>query len=88
MKRVVIPLLLLLATAIEAVPQEGVDYHSLLLGVNIGGVGTLIASLASLITLRQYNTLNPGKTGRYIASFSAFNFSFLIVLTAFCMLLV
>ena len=64
------------------------DYHSLLLGVNIGGVGTLIASLASLITLRQYNTLNPGKTGRYIVSFSAFNFSFLIVLTAFCMLLV
>ena len=64
------------------------DYHSLLLGVNIGGVGTLIASLASLITLRQYNTLNPGKTGQYIVSFSAFNFSFLIVLTAFCMLLV
>lgn len=64
------------------------DYHSLLLGVNIGGVGTLIASLASLITLRQYNTLNPGKSGRYVAEFSAFNFSFLIVLTAFCMLLV
>lgn len=64
------------------------DYHSLLLGVNIGGVGTLIASLASLITLRQYNTLNPGKTGRYVAEFSVFNFSFLIVLTAFCMLLV
>lgn len=64
------------------------DYHSLLLGVNIGGVGTLIASLASLITLRQYNTLNPGKTGKYVAEFSAFNFSFLIVLTAFCMLLV
>ena len=64
------------------------DYHSLLLGVNIGGVGTLIASLASLITLRQYNTLNPGKTGKYLLIFSAFNFSFLIILTVFCSFLV
>ena len=64
------------------------DYHSLLLGVNIGGVGTLIASLASLITLSKYNSLCPGKTGRYIAEFSAFNFSFLIVLTLFCSFLV
>lgn len=64
------------------------DYHSLLLGVNIGGVGTLIASLASLITLSKYNSLCPGKSGRYIAEFSAFNFSFLIVLTLFCSFLV
>lgn len=64
------------------------DYHSLLLGVNIGGVGTLIASLASLITLRQYNTLNPDKTGKYVLMFSAFNFSFLIILTVFCSFLV
>ena len=64
------------------------DYHSLLLGVNIGGVGTLIASLASLITLSKYNSLCPGKTGRYIAEFSAINFSYLIVLTLFCSFLV
>ena len=30
------------------------DYHAILLGVNIGGVGTLISSLASLITFREY----------------------------------
>ena len=64
------------------------DYHSLLLGVNIGGVGTLIASLASLITLRQYNTLNNRNMGKYVAQFSAFNFGFLIILTGFCTLLV
>lgn len=64
------------------------DYHSLLLGVNIGGVGTLIASLASLITLRQYNTLASGNMGRYVAKFSAFNFGFLILLTGLCTLLV
>ncbi len=59
------------------------DYRSLLLGVNIGGTGTLIASLASLITFREYTSHNPGKAGKYIALFSAYNFAFLIVLTLF-----
>ncbi len=58
------------------------NYRELLLGVNIGGAGTLIASLASLITFREYLSHNPGKAGKYIALFSAFNFSFLIILTA------
>lgn len=59
------------------------NYRALLVGVNIGGVGTLIASLASLITFREYVKHNPGKAGSYIAQFSAFNFSFLFVLLAF-----
>ena len=63
------------------------NYADLLLGVNIGGAGTLIASLASLITFREYASHNPGKTGRYVALFSAFNFLFLGVLTCFVMLL-
>ncbi len=58
------------------------NYRELLIGVNIGGVGTLISSLASLITLREYTKYNPGKTGGYIKEFSIFNFSFLTVLTA------
>lgn len=57
------------------------DYADLLVGVNIGGVGTLIASLASLITFREYLKHNPGKAGKYIGMFSAFNFGFLGVLT-------
>ena len=57
------------------------NYPALLLGVNIGGTGTLIASLASLITFREYTAHNPGKAGKYILSFSAFNFGFMILLT-------
>ena len=59
------------------------NYPDLLVGVNIGGVGTLIASLASLITFREYVKHNPGKTGSYIVKFSLLNFSFLIILTVF-----
>lgn len=57
------------------------NYADLLVGVNIGGAGTLIASLASLITFTEYTKHNPGKTGYYIKLFSAFNFGFLAILT-------
>ncbi len=63
--------------------QFTTNYRDLLVGVNVGGVGTLIASLASLITFREYVKHNPGKTLYYIGVFSAFNFGFLIVLTCF-----
>lgn len=63
------------------------NYRELLLGVNIGGVGTLISSLASLITLREYMALNPGKTLSYVVKFTLFNFFFLIVLTFLCYLM-
>ena len=62
------------------------NYRELLLGVNIGGVGTLIASLASLITFREYTKQNKGKTRYYVLLFSAFNFAFLVVLALFVML--
>ncbi|MBR4030312.1 MAG: citrate transporter [Clostridia bacterium] len=60
------------------------NYKDLLLGVNIGGVGTLISSLASLITLREFMRCCPENTKKYILMFSAFNFGFLILLTAIC----
>ncbi len=63
------------------------NYQALLLGVNIGGVGTLISSLASLITFKEYVKHNPGKAGKYIALFSAFNFAFLLILLGVCSLL-
>ena len=62
------------------------NYKHLLLGVNIGGVGTLIASLASLITFREYSKQNKGKTGYYIWLFTLFNFAFLIILALFSLL--
>lgn len=56
------------------------NYRDLLIGVNIGGAGTLIASLASLITFREYTKHNPKGTYAYIGLFSAFNFGFLLIL--------
>jgi hypothetical protein len=67
--------------------QFTTNYPDLLVGVNIGGVGSLIASLASLITLREHIKNNPGKTMAYIGKFSAFNFAFLILLVGFMLLL-
>ncbi len=62
------------------------NYAPLLIGVNIGGVGTLISSLASLITFREYCSHNPGKGGKYLLIFSAFNFAFLFILTGVLLL--
>ena len=56
------------------------DYANLLVAVNIGGLGTPIASLASLITLNTYRRVCPGQTKKYIAKFLLLNFSFLAVL--------
>ena len=67
--------------------QFTTNYQELLVGVNIGGTGTLIASLASLITFREYTKHNPGKTGYYVKLFSAFNFGFLAILTVFMLVL-
>ena len=57
------------------------DYPSLLLGVNIGGTGTLIASLASLITFSEFKLLHPEETKKYLLTFGAANAVFLIILT-------
>ncbi len=61
--------------------QFTTNYKDLLIGVNIGGTGTLIASLASLITFKEYIKHNPKKALYYIAIFSIFNFAFLAILT-------
>lgn len=69
-------------------------YQSLLIGVNIGGTGTLIASLASLIAFNHFRAIKRGmkrpgiqalSTKRYLALFSALNFAFLAVLLAVCL---
>ena len=57
------------------------NYRDLLIGVNIGGTGTLIASLASLITFRMYVAHNKGGGGKYVLLYSAFSFVFLLILT-------
>lgn len=57
------------------------DYQSLLIGVNIGGTGTLIASLASLITFSEFRVLYPGHSKKYLLMFTVINFAFLIIMT-------
>lgn len=57
------------------------DYAALLLGVNIGGTGTLIASLASLITFNEFRLLHPEQTKKYFLIFTAANTAFLLILT-------
>ncbi len=64
------------------------DYKSLLLGVNIGGTGTPIASLASLITFKNYISYNKGNTLGFVKVFATFNFAFLIILYIVCALCV
>jgi Na+/H+ antiporter NhaD/arsenite permease-like protein len=55
------------------------DYIPLLYGVNIGGLGTLIASLASLITFRTYIKLNPKKALQFILLFTFINLIFIVI---------
>lgn len=57
------------------------DYQSLLIGVNIGGTGTLISSLASLITFSEFKVLYPGNTKKYLAMFTVMNAVFLVIMT-------
>ena len=60
--------------------------HALLLGVNIGGLGTPIASLASLISLKLYSHSEHANTGRFLLVFSLMNLLFLLLLSAFAVL--
>jgi len=56
------------------------NYRDLLWGVNIGGLGTLIASMASLISYKYYAKAEGAKSGRYLLIFTAYNLVLLAVL--------
>ena len=55
--------------------------RELLLGVNIGGLGTPIASLASLIAMKLYSHSEHAHSGRFLLEFSAVNLILLILLS-------
>ena len=57
--------------------------HALLAGVNIGGMGTPVASLASLISLRCYGAAENADKKKYTGFFLAYNLVFLALLLAF-----
>lgn len=56
------------------------DIPALLRGVNLGGLGTPVASLASLIALKYYMCLPNSDMRRFMRVFLALNFAFLAVL--------
>lgn len=58
------------------------NWTALLKGVNIGGLGTLIASMASLISYKLYVKEEPDKKGSYLLYFTAMNLLFAAVLLA------
>lgn len=60
----------------------------LLYGINIGGLGTLIASLASVISYRAYGESENAAKGTYIKTFTLYSLAFLAVLVAAAMLLI
>ncbi len=62
------------------------NYEALLLGVNLGGLGTLIASMASLISFKQYACTENAEKGKYLLVFTLINIVFLSVLWLFLLL--
>jgi len=56
------------------------NIESLLLGVNIGGLGTLIASLTNLIGYNVFRTLKKDRSWDYLKLFTLVNGIFLIIL--------
>ena len=56
------------------------SYKELLIAVNVGSLGILVSSLASLITLKEFLKHQPKNFRKYIILFTAFNSIFLIAL--------
>ena len=58
------------------------DACGLMRGVDLGGLGSLVASLASLISFKLYMKTPGAKAGRYLGIFTVMNLAFLAVLYA------
>ena len=56
------------------------EADALLLGVNIGGLGTMIASMASVISYKLFVAEQPTLAGRYLRTFSYYNFAGLLLI--------
>ena len=56
------------------------NLRGLLLGVNIGGLGTLIASMASLISYKLYASQPGAEKGKYMLTFTAYNVAGFVLL--------
>ena len=81
-----LPVAILASQMISNVPaavllEQFTDVGSrLVVGVNLGGLGTLIASMASLITYKFYAGMQDSHKGKYLLFFTVVNLVFLVVL--------
>lgn len=72
-----VPATVLLSDCTEA-------YVPLLLGVNIGGLGTIIASMASVISFKAYLGTRFSRPGYYLLTFTGSNLLVLVLLLGYC----
>lgn len=63
------------------------DGLGILIGTNVGGMGTLIASMASLITYQLLTAKYPDTKGMFIKYFSLYNFALLVLYYGYYLLL-
>ena len=61
---------------------------ALIVGTDLGGLGTLIASMASIITFQLYSLESGAKKGKYLLTFTLWNVIDLVILgtVAYCMI--
>ena len=63
------------------------DVQPLLLGVNVGGLGTPVASLASLISFKLYSNSEDSAPGIFLGVFTVYNLTLLLLLSAAVLLI-
>ncbi|WEV68417.1 SLC13 family permease [Bifidobacterium sp. ESL0769] len=63
------------------------QWRELIIGTNLGGLGTLIASMASLISYQQIARKYPDKKGRYLLVYTVVNVLFLAVLLGLALII-
>lgn len=84
----VVPVSVLASQVISNVPAALLlsgftqDWNGLLIGTNLGGLGTLIASMASLISYKQLAKEYPEKRKSYFLQFTLYNVVMLALLLA------
>lgn len=59
------------------------NWKALMLGVDVGGLGTPVASMASLISLRIYGASENSKPARFLGIFLLINIALLAIMYAF-----
>lgn len=62
------------------------NYTGLIIGTNIGGLGTIIASMASLISYKFYCKISGSNQRMYMVKFTIVNLIFLAILLCFYMI--